>query len=78
MDWIKDGQTKYFMDWPYEGKDGKDTLQTGLTKGKTNWMLYGLLYGWTDRLDTLWTGPWTDGLDINFIDWPTNGTGRTD
>ena len=68
MKWIKDRQTKYFMEWPYGGKHGKDTLWTGLTEGKTNWRLYGLVYGWTDRLETctLWTGPCTDGLNINF------------
>ena len=43
MDWIKNRQTKYFMDWPYGGKYGKDTLWTGLTEGKTNWILYGLV-----------------------------------
>ena len=68
MNWIKNRQTKYSMDWPCGGKYEKDTLQTGLTEGKTNWRLYGLVYGWTDRLETctFWTGPCTDGLDINF------------
>ena len=61
MNWIKNRQTKYPMDWPFGGKYEKDTLSTGLTEGKTNWRLYGLVYG-------------KMGWILIFMDWPTNGT----
>ena len=59
MDWIKDRQTKYFMEWPYGGKHGKDTLWTGLTEGKTNWILYGLVLRMDGQTGYLY-----------FMDWP--------
>ena len=77
MDWIKDRQTKYFMDWPYGGNTerilyglaSQRERQTGyfmdwFTDGQTHWIhvLYGLAH-----IQMGW-------ILIFMEPWPTNGT----